>query len=221
MWSSSFWKTDRQQSGQYLWTCPTLLVWTGGRIQPMIPPSSSAGGSTLTNSIQWDSSWPELVKGSDRNYLLGFLRDRFAIPRSTFASHHLFRRGPTVWLLSKDERLVNLISLQVESVGLPLLRWKKTHLKPTTAALQLFGAHAHKNIVSLEREQLKKLVEEKEIKGQFGISPGYVIIVTENVIIGCGLYVPGRLISQFPRHLFTVQTWKYLLGAKETQELRT
>ena len=180
----------------------------------MIPPSISAGGFTLTNSTQWDSSWPELVKGSDRNYLLGFLRDRFAIPRSAFANHHLFRHGPTVWLLSKDDRLVSLTSLQVESVGLPLLRWRKTHLKPTTAALQLFGAQADKNIVSLAREQLRELVEKKEIKGQFGISPGYVIIVTENIIIGCGLYLPGRLISQFPRHLFTEQTWKYLPKGK-------
>ena len=101
----------------------------------MIPPSSSAGGSTLTSSIQWDSSWPELVKGDDQNQVLGFLRDRFGIPQSVFANYHLFRRGPTVWLLSKDERLVDLASLQVKSVGLPLLRWKKTRLHCSSLAL--------------------------------------------------------------------------------------
>lgn len=180
----------------------------------MIPPSSSAGGFIPTKSILWDSSWPELLKEPDRNQLLGFLRDRFGIPQSAFADHHLFRRGSTVWLLSKDDRLGNLTSLRVESVGLPLLRWKKTHLKPTTVALQLFGAHADRNTVSLAREQLKELVERKEIKGYFSISPGYVIIVTEAMIIGCGLYVPGRLISQFPGHLFTEQTWEYLPTGK-------
>lgn len=164
--------------------------------------------------IQWDSSWPELVRGVDRNYLLGFLRDRFGIPQSAFANHHLFRRGPTVWLLSKDDRLENLTSLRVESVGLPLLRWKRTHLKPTTAALQLFGPQADRNTVNLARKQLKELVVNKEIKVQFSISPGYVIIVTETITIGCGLYVPGRLISQFPRHLFTEQTWDYLPAGK-------
>ena len=147
--------------------------------------------------------------------MLEFWRDRFGIPQSVFANYHLFRRGPTVWLLSRDERLVDLASLPVKSVGLPLLRWKKTHLKPTTVSLQLLGSYADKNIVSLRRDQLRDLVEKKEIKGEFEVSPGYVIVVTEKIITGCGLYVPGRLISQFPRHLFTEQTWELLPEGKE------
>jgi NOL1/NOP2/fmu family ribosome biogenesis protein len=175
----------------------------------MSPPSTSVGASTPTNSIQWDSSWPEWLEGAERSHLLGFLQTRFGIPESVFANHHLLRRGSTVWLLSKDDRLMNLASLPVKSVGLPLLRQAKMHLKPTTAALQLFGVYADKNIVSLAQDQLQDLVEKKEIKGEFGISPGYVIIATETIIIGCGLSLPGRLISQFPRHLFTEQTWEY------------
>jgi NOL1/NOP2/fmu family ribosome biogenesis protein len=141
---------------------------------------------------------------------LGFLHDRFGIPESVFANHHLLRRGRIVWLLSKDDRLINLASLQVESVGLPLLRQVNTQLKPTTAALQLLGCHAHKNIVSLALDQLRELVQKKEIKGEFDTSPGYVIVVAATVIIGCALSVPGRLISQFPRQLFTEETWDYL-----------
>lgn len=109
---------------------------------------------------------------------------------------------------------MNLASLPVKSVGLPLLRQVKTQLKPTTAALQLIGRHANKNIVSLALEQLRELVEKKEIKGEFGTSPGYVIVVAETIIIGCALSLPGRLISQFPRHLFTEQTWEYLPAGK-------
>ncbi len=146
--------------------------------------------------------------------MLGFLQNRFGIPESVFADHHLLRRRRVVWLLSKDDRLVNLASLPVESVGLPLLRQVKTHLKPTTAALQLLGPHANKNIVSLSLEQLRELVEKKEIKGKFGISPGYVIVVAETIIIGCALHLAGKLISQFPRHLFTEQTWEYLPAGK-------
>ena len=105
---------------------------------------------------------------------------------------------------------MNLASLPVQSVGLPLLRQVNTQLKPTTAALQLLGPHANKNIVRLTLDQLRELVEKKEIKGEFDTSPGYVIVVVETMIIGCALSVPGRLISQFPRHLFTEQTWEYL-----------
>jgi NOL1/NOP2/fmu family ribosome biogenesis protein len=176
----------------------------------MSPPSSNVGASIPTNSIQWDSSWPEWLEGDKRSHLLGFLQNRFGIPESVFANHHLLRRGRIVWLLRKHDRLMNLASLSVESVGLPLLRQVKTQLKPTTAALQLFGLHANKNIVSLALEQLRELVEKKELKGEFGTSPGYVIIAAETIVIGCALSLPGRLLSQFPRYLFTKQTWAYL-----------
>jgi NOL1/NOP2/fmu family ribosome biogenesis protein len=180
----------------------------------MSPPLTIVGASIPTNSIQWDSSWPEWLKGANRSHLLGFLKNRFGIPESIFANHHLLRRGRIVWLLSKHERLRNLASLPVESVGLPLLRQVNIQLKPTTAALQLFGPHANKNIISLALEQLRELVEKKEIKDEFGTSPGYVIVAAETIIIGCALSLPGRLLSQFPRHLFTEQTWEYLLAEK-------
>ena len=180
----------------------------------MSPPSSSVGASTPTNSIQWDSSWPEWLKGAERSHMLGFLEDRFGIQESVFANHYLLRRGRIVWLLSKNDRLMNLALLRVQSVGLPLLRQVNTQLKPTTAALQLLGPHANKNIVRLTLDQLRELVEEKEIKGDFDTSPGYVIVVAETLIIGCALSVPGRLISQFPRHLFTEKTGEYLTAGK-------
>lgn len=174
----------------------------------MIPPSSTAGESTPTNSIQWDSSWPECVKGPERNQLLELFQDRFGILLSVFDEHHLYRRGRTVWLLSKGERVGDFATLRVESVGLPLLRWVKTHLKPTSAALQLFASHINKNIVRLTPEQLQELVESREIVGEFAGSTGYVAIESNSLIIGCALYLPGRLVSQFPRHMFTSQTWE-------------
>jgi hypothetical protein len=116
--------------------------------------------------------------------------------------------------LTKDDRLAALASLRVESVGVPLLRRVKTHLKPTSAALQLYGKYSTDNIVKLEFVQLAELVEKKELNGEFPVSPGYVVISTKGVFIGCALYLPGRLVSQFPRHLFTSKTWNYLLADK-------
>ena len=122
-------------------------------------------------------------------------------------------------MFSKDDRLRDLASLQVESVGMPLLRWVGTHLKPTSVALQFFGAHADRNIVSLTSDQLRDLVEIKEIKSEFAGSPGYVIVASNSAIIGCALYLPGRLVSQFPRYMFTSRTWEYVLqNSKMDQE---
>jgi len=141
---------------------------------------------------------------------LGFFRQRFGISRAVFSDYCLYRRSRTVWVFNQDDRLRDLAPLQVESVGMPLLRWVATHLKPTSVALQLFGPHADRNIVRLPSDQLRDLVERKEIKSEFAGSPGYVIVASNSVIIGCALYLPGRLISQFPRHMFTSQTWEYV-----------
>ena len=181
----------------------------------MIPPLNTAGGSTPTSSIRWDSSWPEWLKGPERDHLLGFFRDRFGIAPVVFSNYELYRRGPTVWVFSQDDRLQDLAPLRVEAVGMPLLRRVKNHLKPTSVALQLFGSKANRNIVSLEPQKLCDLVQNREIKGDFDSSPGYVIVVTSSVIIGCALYLPGRLIAQFPRHMFTAQSCDHLLLSKE------
>jgi NOL1/NOP2/fmu family ribosome biogenesis protein len=159
-----------------------------------------------------------LLKGPERDHLLGFFRHRFGISRAVFINFHLYKRNRTVWVSHKDDRLRDLASLQVESVGMPLLRWVGTHLKPTSVALQLFGAHADRNIVSLTSDQLRDLVESKEIKNEFATSPGYLIVASNSVIIGCALYLPGRLISQFPRHMFTSRTWEYVLQDRKMGE---
>jgi hypothetical protein len=159
-----------------------------------------------------------LLKDPDRSDLLGFFRHRFGICRTVFANYYLYRRGRTVWLVNKDDRFRDLASLQVESLGMPLLRWVGTHLKPTSVALQLLGDHADKNIVTLPSDQLRDLGERKEIKSEFAGSPGYVIVASNSVIIGCALYLPGRLISQFPRHMFTSQTWEYALQDRKMVE---
>ncbi len=91
---------------------------------------------------------------------------------------------------------------------MPILRWVSKHLKPTSAALQLFGKYVTKNIISLEPIQLAELIGKREIRDEYPVSPGYVQIMTESIIIGCGLYLPGRLICQFPRHMFANQAWE-------------
>ena len=180
----------------------------------MMPPSNIAGASTPSKSIQWDSSWPELVKDPERGHLVELFRRRFGISGAIFSNYYLFKRGRTVWLVSKDRRLRDLASVQVKSIGMPLLRWLGPHLKPTSVALQLLGTHANKNIVTLTSAQLRDLVERREIKTEFASTPGYVIVVSTSLIIGCALHLPGRLISQFPRYMFTSQTWEYVLQGR-------
>lgn len=51
----------------------------------MTHPSSTAGGSTLTSSRRWDSSWPELLETSERERVMELFADRFGMNLTVFA----------------------------------------------------------------------------------------------------------------------------------------
>jgi len=164
----------------------------------MTHPSSTAGESTLTSSTRWDSSWPELLEPSERDRVLGFFADRFGMKLFVFAGYEFRKRGSSVWIVRSDPRLSALARLKVRSVGLILLRQVGQYLKPTSAALQLLGIHAGKNVIRLNSEKLEDLVDQGEIRGDFAASPGYVLISLEDLPVGCGLYLPPRLLSRLP-----------------------
>jgi hypothetical protein len=167
----------------------------------MTHPSSTAGESTLTSSTRWDSSWPELLETSERDRVLGFFADRFGMNLYVFGGYELRKKGTSVWIVRSDPRLPALARLKVRSVGVMLLRQVGGYLKPTSAALQLWGIYAEKNVIRLGSDKLAELVEQGEIQGDFAATPGYVIISLEDLPVGCGPYLPPRLLSRLP-HLF-------------------
>lgn len=142
-----------------------------------------------------------MLETSERDRVLGFFADRFGMNLSVFGGYELRKKGTSVWIVSSDPRLPALARLKVRSVGLMLLREVGRYLKPTSVALQLLGAHAERNVVTLTPKELEELVENGEIKGDFPATRGYVIISLEDLPVGCGLYLPPRLLSRLP-HLF-------------------
>ncbi|MBW1980235.1 MAG: hypothetical protein JRJ12_03360 [Deltaproteobacteria bacterium] len=83
-------------------------------------------------------------------------------------------------------------------------------LKPTSAALQLFGAYASRNVITLTAEELQELWANRKLPQKFPVSPGYVIVRLQEEIVGCGLYLGDCLFSQFSKNLFMPQTWECL-----------
>jgi NOL1/NOP2/fmu family ribosome biogenesis protein len=166
----------------------------------MTPACSTAGGSTPTRLVQWDSSWPAFVFEPQRNAVLGYFDMRFGIPLITFDGFCLLLRHKTYSLLSATPHVERLAGLQVHSVGLPVLRGIRHHLKPTTAALQYFGTEARRHVLDLSETQVVTLLRDREQPLHLDIQPGYVILCHAGHILGCGLYTPGRLRSQLPQH---------------------
>ena len=161
---------------------------------------STAGGSTPIRPARWDSSWPAFVLEPQRSAVLGYFDTRFGIPLITFDNFCLILHHKTYSLLSTTLHIESLAGLQVHSVGLPVLRSIRNHLKPTTAALQRFGSQARRHVLDLSETQIVTLLREREQPLHLDMQPGYVILRHAGHILGCGLYTPGRLRSQLPQH---------------------
>jgi hypothetical protein len=161
---------------------------------------STAGDSTPTRPVRWDSSWPAFVYEPQRNGVLRYHAARFGIPLTAFDDLCLLLRHRTYSLLNATPYGERLAKLQVYSAGLPVLRIIRHHLKPTTVALQRFGSQATRHVLDLCAAQVLTLFHEREQPLQLDIQPGYVILRHADHTLGCGLYTPGRLRSQLPQH---------------------
>ena len=160
---------------------------------------SSAGASIRTRQVPWDSSWPAFVPEPQRSAVLGYFTARFGIPLTAFDGLCLLLRHKIYSLCSATPHIERLAVLQVQSIGLPVLRIIRHHLKPTTAALQRFGSQANSHVLDLSDIQVVALLREREQPLHLDIQPGYVILRHAGHILGCGLYTPGRLRSQLPQ----------------------
>lgn len=162
---------------------------------------STAGASTPTPPIRWDSSWPAFVPDLQRQTILSYFETRFGIPYTDFEPFALLDRGKVYSLLSRLAPAEAISSLKLQNAGLPILRKMPTHLKPTTAAIQRFGPRATKHIVEMTTDQVQALLRADVMAYDSALEPGYVILRQDGHVLGCGLLTPGQLRSLIPKWL--------------------
>lgn len=140
---------------------------------------SSAEGFQLVNKDAVVSLWNE----------------RFGIPEKVFERISFFRRGRMIWAFSLPE----IPPFRCESVGMRVISMRESPWKPTTYALQLWGRYARKNVIDLDDEMARRFFAGESLELRAPVERGYVVVTHMGSVIGCGLYTPGRLISQLPR----------------------
>ena len=136
--------------------------------------------------------------------------ERFGVAPEALSDLRMLATNNVVWVVRKGEALEEALDIfRVERTGLPLIRRVGKHWKPTTAALQAFGSHLTRGIVSLSGAELEKLFIQGSLQGtRSEVDEGYVAIEGPEGIIGCGLYLDpipeegkeeGLLRSQLPK----------------------
>ena len=132
----------------------------------------------------------------DRSLVTDLWLDRFGIPDAVFAGYRFFRKAQSVWVICDS----CLPRLSYEALGMRMMSLKDRPWKPTTAALQIFGKHATRNLIHLIEEQaLVFLAGDSQAMIESDLVPGYVVVFYREEVLGCGLYSHGRLVSQLPK----------------------
>ena len=151
-------------------------------------------------SIPWDSSWPELAGEDDRQHLFSYMERRFGISQNVFDGYLLFKRQRSWWLLINSPFLQSASRLKVARAGLRAFQRIGKFVKPSTRMIQVFGSLATKARVEIDEAQLKKLVGGETLHVDLEIEDGYVILLFAGHILGLGLLIGGRILSQIPRN---------------------
>ncbi|MFB6253934.1 MAG: hypothetical protein ABEI06_04935 [Halobacteriaceae archaeon] len=142
------------------------------------------------------------VKGRPtRPEILDWWETRFEISRSGFGSYSFWEKGKgKIWAFHSE-----IPSPQpVEALGLPVLRTRQEHWKPTTNAVQRFGHMATKNVLSLSDVKAKRFIQGETQTIDWEGEWGYLIITHSladvDEPLGVGLYLYGELRSQIPKN---------------------
>ncbi len=131
--------------------------------------------------------------------VLRYLPQRFGIPVEVLDRYNYICSGGAIWMTGVPLELLPS-HRAVQRVGLRALRKVPQGWKPTTPLLQFFDQLITRNRVSLTHDQWKQLLSGraidclKESVRANEISPGYVAIELDGVVVGCGFF-NGRFLN--------------------------
>lgn len=123
-----------------------------------------------------------------------FFLERFNVDIEEVEGLELEKNSGDFWLKSEEEDK----DLEAEVKGVRALRDTGKFLKPTTYALQLLGDKISKNTVEVDGEGLKEILSGEMISVEAS-SEGYVAIIFDGEVVGCGLYKDEVVSSRIPQ----------------------
>ena len=124
-----------------------------------------------------------------------YLDERFNVGKKDLEVFEIVKRSGDFWLVSVEE----FPDLEFETEGIRFLRDTGKYLKPTTYGLQILGSKITSSKIEVSHEELETLLDGDMIERNLELGKGYVAIVYEDRVIGCGLYKDELVSSRISR----------------------
>ena len=139
-------------------------------------------------------------KRATREEVVEWFEDRYGIEPAVLAEYSFWERGAgKIWAFCGDLDT----PVDIEGLGMTVLRTRQEHWKPTLEAVQRFGHHATRNVIELTREQATQFVAGEDQTLDWEGDWGYLVVTHElageQEPLGVGLYTYDELKSMVPK----------------------
>ena len=140
----------------------------------------------------------KILDKNQREAILSDLEERFGLDQNIFEPFLLFEATKgRIFITSKIPH--ESLNYYIQTLGQLFCRLDAT-VKPSTNMIQIFGKHATKNVLELEKKDAQNAITgfDLEIK-ESACSDGYVILKYKNFFLGCGLLKDGKVKNMIPK----------------------
>lgn len=128
---------------------------------------------------------------------IDFLRLRFGLSANWLEGLELIKEQETIFAGTSE--VMQFDRLRPLRRGIRLCRLFPHSVKPTTFAMQILGKSAQKNLIEVNDDQAKGLINGSSIEIDTGVENGFVLIVWQGFVLGVGLYKKPVLKSHIPK----------------------
>lgn len=140
----------------------------------------------------------DFLNKKEINTLLNKIKEQYGIKELNLDHIFLRNKEDKIFIISKNIKKADLNKLRINSIGLYFCKIEKNVIRLSIEGSQLIGNLANKNIISLDKKELKEWLigNNIEINSRY---QGYVIIKSENDYFGTGFIKNKLLINYLPK----------------------
>ncbi len=123
-----------------------------------------------------------------------YLKSRFGISLPEWLAFE--EKGGKILAYVRDVKFIK----NYDTFGIVAGKSTKFGYKPSTEFLQIFGDVSIRNVVFVSRYEAREIAKGKDVEVENHVATdGYVIVMFEGKVLGCGLLRKNKLINQIPK----------------------
>ncbi len=140
----------------------------------------------------------KVLNTRERRHFIEELNTQYNLNSLNIDYGFLQDRENRIFLISKDVDKIDLRNLRINSMGLYFGKIEKDGIRLSIEGTQLIGKNSSKNIIELNKEQVKEWFRGNSIDFQ-GNYYGYVILKHNDDYLGSGRFKENKILNYIPK----------------------